>query len=106
MDRINLPSSCAASIRPVIACRSHVKQRFERTPSDLLTVNQEMEPCAFHKGEEEGLLCFGDRGSLKDGVSMTEEVFVWDEGLNVAIVRERLLGSAVGDEGELFRFSI
>lgn len=77
-------------------CLSYIKQRFERNPSDPLRVKQEMQPCAFHEGGDEGLFCCGDRGSLKDGVSIVKEsLCVCEEGLNVAIVRDGPLGSAV-----------
>lgn len=49
-----------------------IKQWFERNSSDPLIVNKEMQPCAFHMGEEEGLFV-GDRGPIKDDASMVKE---------------------------------
>lgn len=52
----------------ITTCLSYIRQ-----PSDPWTANQEMQPFAFHKGGEQGLLCCGDRGSLKDDVSIVKE---------------------------------
>lgn len=68
---------------------------------------RKMLPCAFHKGEEEGLLCCGDRGSLKDAVSIVKEgLCVW-WGSQCGHCEGEAAGiRCQSEEGELFWFSI